>query len=540
MRPAADDAERAFGDALRDEEIRRTRQVIPATLLLVLVVPPFLPLLRGNPTAKAFAVAGFALMAGALITLRWLAARPERFVERRVGAAYILVTCGSFFINAYAGIFSAATAMVPVGIFFIGIGRSGMVSLVTYLISAVGHGALALLFIGGWLTDEGLMPSRALDATGRLVLAVALQAVFLHAFLMARFSRRQLDRVVAEHAAANQTIAKRDAWLEQARNELERALRMGGAGRFTDQRVGSYRLGMVIGRGAMGEVYEAVHHETGARAAVKLLSGRALGDSEQVARFLREAAVVRTLDSPHVVRLLEVGGPTDPVPYLAMERLQGGDLARHLRQNRSLPVERVVELAGQVAAGLAAARRAGIVHRDIKPQNLFLAEGASGPPTWKILDFGVSLLSDQQELAGPVLGTPMYMAPEQARGDAVDHRADVYALATVVYRALTGHPPFAGKDAAAIVYAVVHRMPAQPSAMGPLLHPMFDDVLMIGMAKAPEDRFATAEELAEALGQAAGGRLPAEVRERARRLEARFPWSVRAYRSRPPEPRSAI
>jgi serine/threonine-protein kinase len=535
LKDGGDDAERAFREALRDEEIRRTRQVIPATLLLVLIVPPFLPLLRGDSIAKGFALVGFGLMAASLVALRWLAARPERFLEGRVGVCYTVATCGGFLVNAYAGIFSAATAMVPGGIFFISMGRSGAVSLVTYLINALGHGVLAALIIAGWMTDRGLMPSATLDSVGRLVFEAAIQAVFLQAFLIARSSRRQLDRAVAEHAAATHTIARRDALLAQARNELERALRLGGAGRFTGERVGSFTLGVVIGRGAMGEVYEAIGGDGGARAAVKLLNLRALGDSAQVTRFLREAEVVRTLDSPHVVRLLEVARPGDPLPYLAMERLDGHDLARHLRESRVLTVERVVELVRQVADGLAAARRAGIVHRDVKPQNLFRAEAPGGAATWKILDFGVSQLADQTEtITGVVLGTPMYMAPEQARGGAVDHRADVYALATVAYRALTGHPPFAGKDASAILYAVLHRMPAQPSGMGPLLPEQIDDVLMIGMAKAAADRFATAEELAQALALAAEGRLPAELCERARRLEDLHPWTMRAYRSRPP------
>jgi serine/threonine-protein kinase len=227
--------------------------------------------------------------------------------------------------------------------------------------------------------------------------------------------------------------------------------------------------------------------------------------------------------------LLEVGDQTAPLPYLAMDRLEGRDLGQLLREERALPVDAVVEMVRQLAAGLVAAHAAEIVHRDIKPQNLFRTEPADGAPVWKILDFGASKLGDTHETltAGTMIGTPIYMAPEQAIGERVDRRADVYGLAAVAYRALTGHHPFDGKDATAIVYDVVHHMPARPSSVGTLPEPL-DDVLLIGLAKDPANRFASATELAEALAQAAANRLPSALRSRARVLLRMHPWATRS------------
>ena len=177
-------------------------------------------------------------------------------------------------------------------------------------------------------------------------------------------------------------------------------------------------------------------------------------------------------------------------------------------------------------AGLSVAAAKGIVHRDIKPQNLFLAEGGNGaPPTWKVLDFGVSKLADHGGTLtrGHVVGTPGYMAPEQARGQQVDHRADIYALAAIAYRALTGHPPFTGKDVPSTLYDVVYKMPRRPSALVDLPEEV-DAVLAIGMAKRPEDRFADGAALADALDAALRGDLPDGLRRRAEALEAVQPW----------------
>lgn len=288
----------------------------------------------------------------------------------------------------------------------------------------------------------------------------------------------------------------------------------------------SWRVQRLLGRGGMGEVYEAVSVHDGSEAAVKLLHSGALADPQHVKRFLRETEAAARLDSPNVVAVLEVGTTTGEIPFLAMERLRGFDLAHILRRRRRLMPAQTVSLVRQVGAGLRAAKAAGIVHRDIKPHNLFLAE-KDHVLTWKILDFGVSKVGASGTLTrGHVVGTPGYMAPEQARGEETDWRADLYALGAIAYRCLTGHPPFTGKDVPTTLYDVVYKMPTRPSALAEM-PPDVDRVLALAMAKRPDDRFADADELADALTAAASGELAEGLRLRADALLARHGWGHR-------------
>jgi serine/threonine-protein kinase len=190
-----------------------------------------------------------------------------------------------------------------------------------------------------------------------------------------------------------------------------------------------------------------------------------------------------------------------------MERLHGTDLATRLRTETRLPSDELVAMIDQVARGLEAARIAGVVHRDLKPHNLFFHAGA----TWKILDFGVSkVLGSEGTLTGEgIVGTPQYMAPEQASGGQVTHAADVYALGAIAYRCLTGRSPFKGRDLSELVYQVVHAAPMRPSALG-RVSPVIEDVLAIAMAKDPRRRFPSAHAFAAAFISARRGR-PAPI-----------------------------
>jgi serine/threonine-protein kinase len=189
---------------------------------------------------------------------------------------------------------------------------------------------------------------------------------------------------------------------------------------------------------------------------------------------------------------------------MAMERLEGEDLADVLRHRNQLPLRDVVELVRQVAAGLEAARKLGVVHRDIKPRNLFAAKTADGRTVWKILDFGVSKAAESSGTLtqNQIVGTPRYMAPEQAAGKPVDHRADQFALAIVAYRALTGRPAFMGESMPEILYQVLRTTPPAPSTIADV-PPAVDAALAIAMAKDPDQRYATPLELADALARAA-------------------------------------
>jgi serine/threonine-protein kinase len=274
----------------------------------------------------------------------------------------------------------------------------------------------------------------------------------------------------------------------------------------------------------MGEVYHATD-AAGETAAVKLLHADAAANPDQLARFERETRSAARIDNPHVVKVLAVGRTDGNVPYLAMELLDGQDLAHLLRELQRLPPGKVVALVRQVAGGLDAAHECGVVHRDIKPQNLFLAE-VDGGSVWKILDFGVAKrLSGGGSLThGHVVGTPGYMAPEQARAEDVDHRADLYALAAIAYRALTGRPPFPGRDVPAVLSNVVHAMPRRPSDLVELDSDVVD-VLALGMAKHRDERFDSGRGFADALAGAVAGDLAPRLRARAAVLHREHPWS---------------
>jgi serine/threonine protein kinase len=193
-----------------------------------------------------------------------------------------------------------------------------------------------------------------------------------------------------------------------------------------------------------------------------------------------------------------------------------------LRNQRALPAAEVVELVRHVGAGIATAAAAGIVHRDLKPQNVFQHHGS-----WKVLDFGVARAIDSGDTltAGHVVGTPSYMAPEQASGGQVDHCTDLYALAAIAYRSLTGHPPYAAGEIAETLYRVVHTLPRRPSELAEL-PPEVDLVLAIGLAKSPTKRFTSAAEFADALYHAFAGTLPDAVRQRGALLERDGAWST--------------
>jgi len=294
----------------------------------------------------------------------------------------------------------------------------------------------------------------------------------------------------------------------------------------------------VIGRGAMGEVYRGTHEASKLVAAVKVLHPDVAAQPAHVRRFLREAEIVSQVQSPHVVKVLDVGttepGRTDrDMPYLAMELLDGHDLAWHLRRKRRLSMRRVVELVDQVAHALTAAVARDVVHRDLKPQNLFFTRihgdaARAGERLWKVLDFGVSKLSSGSGTLtqGAVVGTPGYMAPEQARGGEVGPTADVFALAAIAYRVLTGRPPFSGPDMPKVLFDVCYRQPVKPSGLARIPEDV-ERVLAIGLAKSAEERFQSARQLADALRAATEGELPPELRRRAEALLRAMPWNAR-------------
>jgi eukaryotic-like serine/threonine-protein kinase len=507
-------------DALARDEVLRTRRFVVIGLLIALGGVIALPFLPGDPTATKLLVASISIASVGLTYLLFRTRNAVRLHGWAVAFAwYIPAICVTTAIP-YFGAFSPAPILLVLGVYFTGMGSSRWLATSIYLSCAASQALTAGLVIGGVTRDTGIVRPEGLSTRTAIVLQILVQLVLAATFIIARVSRRTALVAVTELEGAIRAVAQREALLDEAREELERALRSGrGRGRFTDQTIGGYKLGGVLGRGAMGEVYEAAPVAGGEPVAMKLLSQASLGNVNHVRRFLRELRTASAIESPNVVRVLAVG--ETPVPYLVMERLDGKDLGDTLRGRRHLTPAQVVDLVRQVGAGITAAGAAGVVHRDLKPQNLVLHHG-----TWKILDFGVSRAGDHGGTLthGHVVGTPAYMSPEQAKGIAVDHRTDLYALAAIAYRALTGHPPYAGREVAQTIYKVVHVAPPRPSSVATLPSEL-DLVLAIGMAKDPAKRFATAAELAEALAAAVDGVLPEGVRDRGRALDRAGAWS---------------
>jgi serine/threonine-protein kinase len=427
----------------------------------------------------------------------------------------------------YFGVFSPAAVILVLGIYFTGLGKNTRLAFSVYAVCAGAQLATAICVISGATRDTGIVQIAPIALRDQIIVQTLVQFVMLATFVTARMSRRTALVAVGELERAVRVAAHREALLLEAREELERALRS-GRGRFTGQTISGYELGAVIGRGAMGEVYEAIHPTAG-RVAIKLLSQASLNNPNHVLRFLRELRTAAGIESPNVVKVIEVG--ESPVPYLIMERLEGQTLGEILRTKRALSTTEVVALIAQIGAGITAAASAGIVHRDLKPQNLFSHRG-----DWKVLDFGVARAIDAGDTltAGHVVGTPSYMAPEQASGGTVDHCTDLYALAAIAYRSLTGHPPYAGGEIAETLYRVVHQRPRRPTELSPNLHADIDLVLAIGLAKRPSDRFAAASDFAGALAEALEGRLSPMLRSRGEALVRNGAWysTVRASTNR--------
>jgi eukaryotic-like serine/threonine-protein kinase len=511
-------------EAMRLEERARTQIFLKIALITCLHGAIVALLTGGDSIALGAVLGGCAVVSLGAVWMLRVVRDPATFAPRKAVGPALVIACGAFGGVYYWGVASPVAAMIAYGIYFFSLGSNARITTSMYLLVSALHGGLILLVATGVIVDRGIISLQHLRTGDQIAVLGVVEFLYFITFYTARRSQRVTMEHVSNLEQAVRGVAQREALLAEARAELDRALKIGGPGRFSDQIVGSFKLGVLIGRGGMGEVYEAqaIRGATGA-AAVKLLHPGTLSDPTHVARFMREAQTVSKLDSPHVVRVLEVGTTAGEVPYLAMERLRGHDLAHQLRKERRLKLPQAASLAQHIATGLEVARKEGIVHRDLKPHNVFRSEEG----IWKILDFGVSKSGGHGTLTkGHVIGTPAYMAPEQARGDDVDHRADVYSLAAILYRAITGHPAFTGKDVPTTLYDVVYRVPTQPSMLTTLPGDV-DRVLAIGLAKVASDRFETATELATWFTAAIRDELDPDQRRRANALLEQHPWGTR-------------
>ena len=262
----------------------------------------------------------------------------------------------------------------------------------------------------------------------------------------------------------------------------------------------------VLGVGGFGAVYRALQQSVGRVVALKLIHPRLDGAEQVRARFFREARVVAGLNDPTVVTLFDYGEQPDGMIFMAFELVEGVPLGDLLR-NGPLEPDHAVGLMLQVLRALAVAHRRGLVHRDIKPANIMVRRDEFGQDTVKVLDFGIAKITQREEgeeatlqtREGMLLGTPRYMAPEQARGvDSVDARADLYAAGVILYELLSGRPPFAGNTPLEV--AVAHVTQAPPPLDPSLrLPPALVAVVMRALAKRPDDRFENAAAMADAL-----------------------------------------
>src|SRR5919109_5522880 len=261
---------------------------------------------------------------------------------------------------------------------------------------------------------------------------------------------------------------------------------------------GRYELERMIGRGGMAEVYLGTDRVLRRPIAVKVLGGWLGADERFVERFRREALVAASLSDPGLVAVYDTGSD-DGFHYLVMEYVAGETLADVVQREGRLPAARATAIARSVARALAVAHAAGIVHRDVKPANVMLASDGRT----RVMDLGIARSLEGADLTrtASILGSPNYVSPEQARGERVDARSDLYSLGCVLYEMLAGRPPFDAESPVAVAYKHVHEEPSPPSAEAPV-PAWLDAVTLRAMAKDPAARFQTADELRAALEDA--------------------------------------
>lgn len=264
---------------------------------------------------------------------------------------------------------------------------------------------------------------------------------------------------------------------------------------------GTYRLVRHIGAGGMSDVFAAEHVRIGRHFAVKLLRSDAARTGRSAQRFRREARVVASLHSDHVVSVIDCGELADGTPYLVMELLDGQDLRTLIREVGPLPVPRAVGILLDACAGVAVVHAAGLVHRDLKPENLVVTRRSSGEDCCKVLDFGVAKLRASDSTApGAIVGTVRYMAPEQLVDSAsVGPATDVYALGAILYECLSGRPMHDAETVQELMYRVMNEVPRPLAESRPNLPEGLADAIARSIAKSPPERYASVEAFAAAL-----------------------------------------
>jgi len=272
-----------------------------------------------------------------------------------------------------------------------------------------------------------------------------------------------------------------------------------------------------LGQGKSGTIYRAEHVTLRRKVAIKVLHHELSRDDLAIERFRREATSVAEIDNEHIVEIHDFGRTPDGRLYLAMELLEGETLDAALGRDGKMAIDRATDVIIQVGEALVEAHSVGFVHRDLRPRNIYLAVRRGRANFIKLLDFGLSKLVETGGAAastslGMTFGDPRYMSPEQAKGDAIDRRADLYSLGCIAYEMLTGEPPFVGGKVFDVLTRHVGEKPQPLRARRPDAPEWLEVAIMRALAKAPDDRFVTAQKLVEALrvGLATGTVAPDE------------------------------
>ena len=317
--------------------------------------------------------------------------------------------------------------------------------------------------------------------------------------ILARSFRAMLEEL-KEKAALEQYVASLNAKMtaEAETVAMTGATPVpGGEPRIGEVFAGRYDIQAVLGRGGMGVVYRAHDRDLDDAVAIKTLRSEALSaDPSLLDRFKQEIRLARRITHPNILRTHDLG-EAGGLRYLSMEFVRGLTLKQLIEASDVLPTPVALRIAKQLCAGLAAAHEVGVIHRDIKPQNIII-EAAGG---LKIMDFGIARLQEERGLTaeGTVVGTPDYMSPEQARGVSLDFRSDIYSTGVVLYEVFTGTLPFDGDTPLAVVLKHIQENPPSPQARNPKMDPKISQIILKCMQKDPKDRFQSVNDLYEAL-----------------------------------------
>jgi serine/threonine protein kinase len=273
-----------------------------------------------------------------------------------------------------------------------------------------------------------------------------------------------------------------------------------------------YHILKKLGEGGMGAVYLGEHVKMGRKSAIKVMSGQMANDAEAIARFNREAANASRINHPNVCAIYDFGETADGLIYLAMEFIEGGSLGDLLDHEGAIPVKRAAAILSQTADALQAAHDLGIVHRDLKPDNIMLTRGREGADVVKVVDFGIAKAMTGEEgqkvtKTGLVVGTPEYMSPEQLSGDVLDGRSDIYSLALVFYRMVTGTLPFDADSAQEMMIKRLTDEPRTLSTVRPDLGapPALENAIHKALARMPGERYTSAVEFARDVSRSVEG-----------------------------------